>query len=102
MSRVLKQTDKTIEELRQNRLVVAPECSVIENAETDTEQRVYCQNAFMFRNRMRCQSYAFPKAKWRNGQNCPRATHIQTETETKTATGKIRVGQQKQKKKSRR
>lgn len=100
MSRVLKQTDRTIEELRQSRMVIVPECSVVKNAETDAEQIVYCKNAFMFHERMCCQSYAFPKAKWRNGQPCPLASHREV-IETKAAE-KLRVGQQKQKKKSRR
>lgn len=43
----------------------------------------------------RCNAYAFPKAKWKNGQ-CPLATHIVSEEEQ--IAGKRRVGQQKQKK----
>ena len=110
MSRILKQTNKTIEELRQNRLVVAPECCKTEtitikdgNGEVvnEKELRTYCEKAAMIRSRKRCTIYAFPQTKWRNGQVCPFATHIEREGE-KTTAGKIRVGQQKQKKKSRR
>ena len=42
-----------------------------------------------------CKSYAFPAAKWRNG-NCNMADHIVTEVKKDS---KVRVGQQKQKKK---
>jgi hypothetical protein len=42
-----------------------------------------------------CLVYAFPKAKWRNG-DCNMADHIELEAAKKE---KIRVGQQKQKKK---
>ena len=40
-----------------------------------------------------CKSYAFPAAKWRNG-NCNMADHIEIEVAKKE---KVRVGQQKQK-----
>jgi hypothetical protein len=106
----LKQTNKTIEELRENRLVIAPECCRIETIEkTDDDGnkvieevgREYCKKSAMIKNRKRCTVYAFPKSKWRNGQICSFATHVERETET-TTKGKARVGQQKQKKKSRR
>jgi len=42
-----------------------------------------------------CIVYAFPKAKWRNG-DCNMADHIELEAAKKE---KVRVGQQKQKKK---
>jgi len=42
-----------------------------------------------------CSVYAFPKAKWRNG-DCNMADHIEIEAAKKE---KIRVGQQKQKQK---
>lgn len=101
MSRALRHTDKTIEELRANRLVVAPECSITENPETDDEKKVYCDHAVMIRSRKRCECYAFPKQMWRNGKVCLRATHVKIAADVKD-TGKIRAGQQKQKKKSRR
>ena len=100
MSRRIRGTDKTIEELRQNRMVIVDECSMIQNPETDDEKKIFCDHAVMIRSRKRCECYAFPKAMWRNGM-CLRATHVNKKSDSQSS-GKVRVGQQKQKKKSRR
>ena len=45
-----------------------------------------------------CGVYAFPKAKWRNG-DCPMCdSQLKTVIEEEIKTDKVRVGQQKQKK----
>ena len=87
MARILRQTDKTIELLREGRQPLTDQCGG-------------CKRIIGFEPKLRCDAYAFPAAAWRMG-HCPLATHVSYRP-GKTDSGKVRVGQQKQKKKSRR
>ena len=95
MAKSSTQSNKMIEELRKNMQPLSEKCSrdIIE------DEKVVDQRTCAWANGETCKVYAFPDAKWRNG-NCVMATHVETEAE-KRQQAKVRVGQQKQKKRPR-
>lgn len=76
-------TNRTIDVLRRNRQPLARKC---------TMDGVRCSRAIDDV----CNPYAFPEAKWRNG-DCPMADAGLKADQPKAKAGKVRVGQQKQK-----
>lgn len=82
--------DKRTKELMADRQGLVPQCF----ADTATLAGI-CSRADA--EQELCNVYAYPAAKWRNG-DCPMADNsLRTDTAPKTKT-KIRVGQQKQRK----
>ena len=90
-------TSKVIELLKEKRTILAAQCAK-KTMEDDKEVVTTCSRA----DGVHCGVYAYPEAKWRNG-DCPMADgFLRSEIVEETQKGKVRVGQQKQKKKARR
>lgn len=89
--------EKVIADLMEKRLPTVKQCSGV-----TTDGKIHlCSRTDVNEKGVYCKVYAFPSAKWRNG-DCPMADdELRTVVET-DPQGKVRVGQQKQKKKSRR
>jgi hypothetical protein len=85
--------DKIILELRTQREILSSKCSKM-----DPEEYHLCSHADDRVNA--CTSYAFPEAKWRNG-DCPLADMV-LRSDVVTKKGKIRIGQKKGRKKKNR
>lgn len=85
--------NKTIEELKVIRQPINEKCKRM-ITEKDEEKLHICSRS----DGEMCNVYAFPSAKWRNG-DCPMADAILRSVIEEEKIEKVRVGQQKQKKK---
>ena len=84
-------SNKVIENLREERQLLDANCS---KQDMENDMITVCSRA----DGSYCGVYAFPSAKWRNG-DCPMADEfLRTKVEVEEPKGKVRVGQQKQKK----
>jgi hypothetical protein len=90
LSRNSIQTDKVIESLKQNRMIISEKCS--KQLEGEEGVHVCSQVDGEF-----CNVYAYPDVAWRR-DDCPMADEKLKENYVEPTKQKIRVGQQKQKK----
>ena len=88
MSRGPKHPNKEAERLKEKRSIVDPKCGKQEDDKISVCSRV---------DGNYCGVYAYPAAKWRNG-DCPMADSFLRTEQLVEEVGKVRVGQQKQKK----
>lgn len=91
MSKGPKHSSKVVELLKEKRTILDPKCG-----KQEEDKITVCSRA----DGNHCGVYAYPAAKWRNG-DCPMADTFLRTTEIVEEVGKVRVGQQKQKKKAR-